>query len=76
MPQIRISVADVEIRLDGPDFAQLLTAASVLLVEAAAVDRDQGVELEERPALGFTSSMDLDPDRERRAEPVWYSDDE
>ena len=76
MPQIRISVADVEIRLDGPDFAQLLAAASVLLVEAAAVDRDQAEELEERPALGFTSTLDLDPDRERRADPVWYSDEE
>ena len=76
MPQIRISVADLEIRLDGPDFAELLDAATVLLVEVAAVERDQAEEPEERPLMGFTSTMELDPDRERRADPVWYSDEE
>ena len=76
MPTIRISVADVELRLTGPDLAELLKAVHDLLPMVAAVDREVDDDLEDRPPLGFSATVDLDPDRQRLTEPVWFADEE
>lgn len=75
MPSLRFSVADIEVRLHGPDLEPLVTAAQLLLPLLAAVDREAVEEPEEKPPIGFSAALDLDPDRDRRTDPVWYDDE-
>lgn len=76
MPRIRVSVADLEVRLSGPDLPELLAAAQLLIPLLAAVERDQIDDPEERPPIGFTTHTELDPDRQRLTDPVWFDDEE
>lgn len=76
--RIRITVADVDLRLDGPELttreirALMRHAAGIAL--ALAEHDKPGLELEEaRAPLGFTSHLELDP---ARHEPTWPLEEE
>lgn len=77
MPHIRFSVADIEVRLAGPDLGELLAAVQLLLPLLEQVDRDAPADEADEPRqIGFGLTTDLDPDRQRRTEPVWFDDEE
>ena len=63
--KIKIAVGSVELRLDGVDFTK--RQVSALLREAAsialAVGQDEEESEEPRHPIGFSASMELDPER-------------
>lgn len=77
--KVRVTVADVELRLDGADLTTreirgLMRHAASIALALAATDKTTAVEIEEtKTSLGFTAHLDLDPNRH---DPTWPLEEE
>lgn len=77
----RITVGEVEIRLDGHDLTHtqlkaLLKAATTAAIIAATATKPDTDETTNITTLGFTAHLDLDPGRHEPHNPPLYDDED
>lgn len=73
----RITVGDIDVRLDGHDLthAQLRALIRAATRHALELEKASKPEPEEQPTvsgLGFTAHLDLDPGRHEPPQAPWY----
>lgn len=79
--RVRITVGEVEVRLDGLELttreirALMRHAAGIAL--AVDTSKDVTIDVEEpRSSLGFTAHLELDPNRHEPPAAPWWDDEE
>lgn len=76
--KIRVTVADVELRLEGADLTTrdirgLMRHAAGIALALAAADKPTTEPDDPRPSLGFTAHLELDSSRH---DPIWPLEEE